>query len=50
LYGAIYYRLLVSHERVDADYGNRLIEQLYPGWARTRPDRRRRRSQAAAAG
>jgi AcrR family transcriptional regulator len=49
LYGAIYYRLLVSHERVEPDYGDRLVDQLYPGWARTRPARSRRRSQAAAA-
>jgi AcrR family transcriptional regulator len=33
LYGAIYYRLLVSHQRVGPGYGEHLVDELYPGWA-----------------
>lgn len=41
LYGALYYRLLVSHEPVEPDYADALIAHLYPGLASSRlPGRR----------
>ena len=33
LYGALYYRLLVSHEPLQPDYADALIAQLYPALA-----------------
>jgi hypothetical protein len=35
LYGAIYYRLLVSHEPLDAGYADTLIGQVFPAFQRT---------------
>jgi AcrR family transcriptional regulator len=35
LYGAIYYRLLVSHEPLDAGYADTLIGQIFPAFQRT---------------
>jgi len=43
LWGAVYYRLLVSHDPPDPDYADTLVEQLYPalenrrGWSAEDP-------------
>jgi AcrR family transcriptional regulator len=34
LYGAVYYRLLVSHAPLDATYAETLIDQVFPAFAR----------------
>jgi AcrR family transcriptional regulator len=34
LYGAVYYRLLVSHAPLDAGYTDTLIDQLFPAFER----------------
>lgn len=31
LYGALYYRLLVSHQPLDADYADAVVGQVFPG-------------------
>jgi hypothetical protein len=36
LYGAVYYRLLVSHAPLDAAYADTLIHQVFPAFARQR--------------
>ena len=37
LYGAVYYRLLVSHAPLDAAYADTLIGQVFPAFARRPP-------------
>jgi hypothetical protein len=37
LYGAVYYRLLVSHAPLDAAYADALIGHVFPAFAR-QPD------------
>jgi AcrR family transcriptional regulator len=36
LYGAVYYRLLVSHAELDSAYADALIDQIFPAFARNR--------------
>jgi AcrR family transcriptional regulator len=47
LYGAVYYRLLVSHAPLDAAYADTLIAQVFPAFARQPGAQRRLRRRSA---